>query len=443
VPAKQVVQFSVCNMGNQKLLYKWGMRPVFKSDCKTNAVASKKASIQKPIKTLPKHLISKSHDGWRKTTGLIRFSPTSINEGVLHFEHRFADGNGVYFAFCYPYSYEDCLSKLSLIESRLNNNQHSIYVHREALTTTLEGRVVDLLTITNDNIPWRLEHEIFENTGLLKNDDCRHYPNKPIVFVSSRVHPGETPASFMFDGFLDFILDRENENSNLLRDYFVFKMVPMLNPDGVAMGNYRCDSRGVNLNRVYDQHNELLYPSIAAVTSLVHAYKDSLFLYLDMHAHATKRGLFLFGNWYEDLEQQAEAMLFSKLISLHSKWFSGQGCDFSLKNSKTKDKKDPLMSKQGCGRVVMSSMTKVSKCFTLETNYHIGKDEYNINEYDPDVWREVGRDAALSLLATQQVSPQLLASEYKSIDGLKLQLMTDINRDRMNARLARKSTKKK
>ncbi len=29
---------------------------------------------------------------------------------------------------------------------------------------------------------------------------------KPTVFISSRVHPGETPASFVLDGILNFLL---------------------------------------------------------------------------------------------------------------------------------------------------------------------------------------------------------------------------------------------
>lgn len=35
--------------------------------------------------------------------------------------------------------------------------------------------------------------------------------NKPTVFISSRVHPGETPASFVLDGIWKFLTNEHNE----------------------------------------------------------------------------------------------------------------------------------------------------------------------------------------------------------------------------------------
>jgi murein tripeptide amidase MpaA len=40
--------------------------------------------------------------------------------------------------------------------------------------------------------------------------------------------------------------------SQLLLKFFTFKIVPMLNPDGVEHGHYRMDIYGQNLNRYYN-----------------------------------------------------------------------------------------------------------------------------------------------------------------------------------------------
>ena len=43
-----------------------------------------------------------------------------------------------------------------------------------------------------------------------------------------------------------------------LRDNFVFKIFPMVNPDGVALGNSRCNFFGFDLNRQWKRSNKVL-----------------------------------------------------------------------------------------------------------------------------------------------------------------------------------------
>lgn len=68
------------------------------------------------------------------------------------------------------------------------------------------------------------------------------------VILTSRVHPGETNASFIMQGIIDYLVS-DCEGARYLRNNFVFKIVPMLNPDGVIIGNYRCNLSGNDLNR--------------------------------------------------------------------------------------------------------------------------------------------------------------------------------------------------
>jgi murein tripeptide amidase MpaA len=68
------------------------------------------------------------------------------------------------------------------------------------------------------------------------------------IVISSRVHPGETGASYMMKGIIDSLVG-PSLGARLLRDNFIFHIVPMLNPDGVINGNTRCSLAGCDLNR--------------------------------------------------------------------------------------------------------------------------------------------------------------------------------------------------
>jgi murein tripeptide amidase MpaA len=72
--------------------------------------------------------------------------------------------------------------------------------------------------------------------------------NKKCVVISARAHPGESNGSFMMEGFLKFICGDTHMAINL-RKSVVFKIVPMMNPDGVILGNYRTGLSGKDFNR--------------------------------------------------------------------------------------------------------------------------------------------------------------------------------------------------
>jgi murein tripeptide amidase MpaA len=50
---------------------------------------------------------------------------------------------------------------------------------------------------------------------------------------------------------MDFLLSKEKD-SEYLRKNYEFKIIPMMNPDGVAVGNYRTNLMGFDLNRRWD-----------------------------------------------------------------------------------------------------------------------------------------------------------------------------------------------
>ena len=83
---------------------------------------------------------------------------------------------------------------------------------------------------------------------------------------------------------------------------------------------------------------------------------SGLAFYVDLHAHASKRGCFFYGNYFNNLDEQTENMLFPRLVALNSPHLDFEQCVFSEKNMYTADKRDG-MSKEGSGRVAMYKAT--------------------------------------------------------------------------------------
>lgn len=76
----------------------------------------------------------------------------------------------------------------------------------------------------------------------------------------------------MMKGAIDF-LTSEAPEAQILREKFIFKIVPMLNPDGVINGNYRCSLAGADLNRRWKNCSKVLYPEIFETKKMVKQFQ--------------------------------------------------------------------------------------------------------------------------------------------------------------------------
>ncbi|XP_063156044.1 cytosolic carboxypeptidase-like protein 5 isoform X5 [Candoia aspera] len=245
MPGK-LIKIHIVNMNKQTKLYSQGMTPL--------------------VKTVP------IRPRWERIRERPAFEMAET-QFVLSFVHRFLDCRGAttYFAFCYPFSYTECQDMLAQLDAHFAECRHlspssyldAIYYHRELLCYSLDKLRVDLLTITSCHGMQEEREARLEKLFPDKNTPRPHcFVGKRVFFLSSRVHPGETPSSFVFNGFLEFILREEDPRAQMLRRMFVFKLIPMLNPDGVMRGHYRTDARGVNLNRQYLNPDAELHPAV-------------------------------------------------------------------------------------------------------------------------------------------------------------------------------------
>ena len=321
----------------------------------------------------------------------------------------------------------------------------AIYYHRELLTRSLDGRRIDLLTISGTSGLLAAREAPLAELASAGLPSCsseggvsarRFDASKSVFLLTARVHPGESPASHVFEGVVRFLLDEADPRARLLRERFVFKLVPMINPDGVYRGYYRSDTRGVNLNRVYCAPEPALHPSVFAITALVKQLHEAgqLHFYIDCHAHSNKRGCFLFGNALE-ADEMLSNVLYAKLVQQNSRWFDFEGCEFKfsekLANQYAKDARDGNgAGKEGSGRVGVYKLTGLTHVYTLECNYNTGRIVNRLGhpfapegtdqdrslspqpplrclhpKYSPETWQSVGKALAVSALDVLQINP--------------------------------------
>jgi len=265
--------------------------------------------------------------------------------------------------------------------NNINNNLNSMnnYVninntYSNLLTSSNTSNLPILNTTINYNNNNQQSNNInFQNNSLNNNNRPFLFGReKPIIFISARVHPGETPASFLMNGIIFFLLDEKDPRAEILRKLFVFKIIPIINVDGVSRGFYRYDTNSLNMNRHYFNPNHKLQPEISAIKRifLSYAQENRIRYYYDLHAHASSRGLFLFGN-NMDFLPQVENCILPKLIELNSEYLLFDNCNFSERSMKTKERGDKF-SKEGTGRVHFHKTCEVLHCYTVEASYYRG-----------------------------------------------------------------------
>ncbi|EGD82556.1 hypothetical protein PTSG_03208 [Salpingoeca rosetta] len=306
-----------------------------------------------PFYTPPKHLRrSDRKKGGRYFTFTFSFvTPRTIEKH-----------SRVYFAYHYPFSYTALQQHLEALETAARGRR---FLRRQLLCRTLCENRCDLLTITS-----------FDAKDLLS---CP-LERRPYVVLTGRVHPGETNASYMMKGLLDFLCS-DHPNAQNLRRRFVFKIVPMLNPDGVAHGSHRCSLSGCDLNRRWAHPEPTQHPTVYCTKRLIqyllHHGRDVM-LYCDFHGHSRRKNVFLYGCRVDDAVG-AEQIL-PDLLASSAPLFSLKGTRFKVEKSKL-----------STSRVCVWNMG-ITCSYTMESTYN-GPDQgpYKGHQVQPQHLEEMGR----------------------------------------------------
>ncbi|XP_065942109.1 uncharacterized protein [Magallana gigas] len=373
-----VYKFRIVNLLKKDSLYNYGMRPLLYSE--SDAKNKSKGWIRAG------HHISYSRN-------IMHLHCPLLMRGIPYYELEwqmdFPNAEDTYYlAHCYPYTFTDLKEDL---DAMLNNPERRQWIKREVLCETRAGNSCFLVTCTNFDTS--REEQI----------------KKKVVVVTARVHPGESQASWMMKGLLDYITSSDTLAKEL-RNRFIFKVVPMLNPDGVIVGNYRCSLAARDLNRNYRHPRKESFPTVWFTKSMMEKIleRHDILLYCDLHGHSRKHNVFMYGNNTSEVEAEdgigaAQAYLrerlFPWLMSQRSPdKFSFPSCKFQIKRCK-----------ESTGRVVMWRQMRVLNSFTLEATFSgtiLNRKElrhFNIGDY-----MEMGR------VLSQVVLDYELAQENKS-----------------------------
>ncbi|CAH2234171.1 jg9051 [Pararge aegeria aegeria] len=287
---QMMYRFSIVNLSKPESLYNEGMRPLLYS--------TKDAQL---------HSI-----GWRRCGDNIAYYkndstceeeeqyPSYTLTFNIEFPHT---DDAVYIAHCYPYTYSDLQEYLSRLQA---HPVKSMYSKLRLLCRTLAGNNVYYLTITAPQNCTEMEPK-----------------KKKAVIITARVHPGESPSSWMMKGFMDYLTGDTNQ-ARELREKFIFKLVPMLNPDG---------------RRLQEE--------------------CGVAMYVDLHAHSRKHNVFIYGcESRKNSEKRLQEQVFPLMLHKNAAdKFSFENCKFRIQRSK-----------EGTARVVIW-MLGVANSYTMEASF--------------------------------------------------------------------------
>lgn len=255
-----------------------------------------------------------------------------------------------YIAYHYPYTYSQLLAQIW--QWSLSVDPAAIYFRAESICLSLNNNETPLITIT------------------AAESETNPIAMRDIIFLTARVHPGESNSSWVMHGTIVKLLDN-SPSAISARSMFVFKVVPMLNVEGVINGCHRCDLTNEDLNRHWSRPNQHLHPSIYHTKGLleycVRVLKKPPYVFCDYHGHSRRKNVFLYGcsnsdSWNEMdrsvPDGPVDYLMLPRLMQHFSPAFALQLCKFSVERGR-----------ESTARVTVWREFGIKRSYTMETSY--------------------------------------------------------------------------
>jgi|GEM_PF-174541 len=181
-----------------------------------------------------------------------------------------ADCDTVWIARIPPYTLQHLDALLQSIQPHRN-------LRVEEIGRSVQGRPLQLLTIADPLTPE-------SSSGSSPSGKASTKPKKTI-WILARQHAWEAGTSWVFEGMVRFLLSVDPAARDL-RSRYVFKLMPTLDPDGVAAGGVRFNRNGYDLNRNWDLDDAAQMPEIAAAKKAMEQWiagGNSIDFFLTLH----------------------------------------------------------------------------------------------------------------------------------------------------------------
>ncbi|XP_022821510.1 cytosolic carboxypeptidase 4-like isoform X5 [Spodoptera litura] len=255
----------------------------------------------------------------------------------------------VYIAYHFPFTYSMMMTRIWQWSLQLPSGS---YLRAEPLCYSLNNNEVPLLTVSAEDTP------------------SNPIVDREIVFLTARVHPGESNASWVMDGTLGCLLG-PSIAAAALRAKYVFKIVPMLNVEGVVNGCHRCGLTNEDLNRRWCKPSPVLHPSIyhtkGLIEYLVRVWKKPPLVYCDYHGHSRKKNVFFYGcagaeSWCSNdrivPDEPVKYLMLPALMHRISPAFALGSCSFRVERER-----------ESTARVTVWRHLGVTRSYTMEASF--------------------------------------------------------------------------
>ncbi|KAJ4444062.1 hypothetical protein ANN_05851 [Periplaneta americana] len=131
---------------------------------------------------------------------------------TIAFKHSY---DVCYIAYHYPYTYSQLMTQIWKWSHSVD--AAAIFFRAESICLSLNKNETPLITLT------------------AAESEMNSIATRDVVFLTARVHPGESNSSWVMHGTISYLLGN-SDAAIRLRNKYVFKIVPMLNPEGVING---------------------------------------------------------------------------------------------------------------------------------------------------------------------------------------------------------------